>query len=515
MSSPSVAPKNSHTHESLTRRICAFACLWLLLALIPIAVRETGGFLIQTTYGWERSLFEIFTAFASMAVIGVAYFFGRKRAIPDDEDRAPVAVWVIVALYHLLLIHEYSFRTWDYDCYQNAAQAIQRHRNPYGAGYLYPPLWALLLEQAYQFVAAGLSGLIAVLPPKTGTETILDPNRIDVTVWNLVFYFFRVSQFLAVSIAYWLFLQIGRNLRLTSSFSSLLAGLLLIVNNPLLRTLHHNQINVWVLDLFLIGTCLLVRFPATSGLFFAMGGVLKVYPLAVLAPLAVARRWRAVCGIGLSLVTLLILQTKLGSDWTLWREYLTYASSYSASTGYRASGIQGFVENALNLMFYGRCGVRIPESWAIHAGHLAVAAATVAVGVRALRRERAAPSPSGRETDSQLAVLNTARYYGHAFDAMAWMLIVSPLVWAHHFVMALPLLFLAVAARGDDCPWRVCGAGILIFALPTIEIFPLAYHRLAGLLWLLALTSPEIVVPRLTESPPRMGASAWPWRCRP
>ena len=76
-------------------------------------------------------------------------------------------------------------------------------------------------------------------------------------------------------------------------------------------------------------------------------------------------------------------------------------------------------------------------------------------------------------------------------DAVALTLLISPLVWENHYVLAVPLALWAVATRWRDRPWQI-GIGVfLMFALPTFDVFPLSYHRIVGLLMLLQLTSPK------------------------
>jgi hypothetical protein len=58
--------------------------------------------------------------------------------------------------------------------------------------------------------------------------------------------------------------------------------------------------------------------------------------------------------------------------------------------------------------------------------------------------------------------------------------------WEHHYVWALPLSVVAIARCWKGSPFRVGFALILIFGLPTFDVFPLSYHRLLGLMILFA-----------------------------
>ena len=52
------------------------------------------------------------------------------------------------------------------------------------------------------------------------------------------------------------------------------------------------------------------------------------------------------------------------------------------------------------------------------------------------------------------------------------------------------LSIFAVATRGRDRPGPVALAIFAMLLMPTFDLFPLGYHRLAGMLALLVLTSP-------------------------
>jgi hypothetical protein len=72
------------------------------------------------------------------------------------------------------------------------------------------------------------------------------------------------------------------------------------------------------------------------------------------------------------------------------------------------------------------------------------------------------------------------------------MLLLSPLVWEHHYVIAVPMAIWAIALYGASMPWQIGTAVLLIFVPPTFDVFPFSYHRLAGLLLLVASMRPEL-----------------------
>jgi hypothetical protein len=79
-------------------------------------------------------------------------------------------------------------------------------------------------------------------------------------------------------------------------------------------------------------------------------------------------------------------------------------------------------------------------------------------------------------------------------DALALGLMTSPVVWEHHYVLAIPLVIWAFATQGMARPWQVGIGAFLIFAIPTFDVFPLSYHRILGLLFLVHITWPAALI---------------------
>ena len=57
--------------------------------------------------------------------------------------------------------------------------------------------------------------------------------------------------------------------------------------------------------------------------------------------------------------------------------------------------------------------------------------------------------------------------------------------------MALPLAIYAVVRRGRERAGWVAVCIFAMLAMPTFDLFPLGYHRMAGMLGLLLLTAPR------------------------
>jgi hypothetical protein len=203
----------------------------------------------------------------------------------------------------------------------------------------------------------------------------------------------------------------------------------------------------------------------------------KLYPLVLLLPLALARCWRAIAWGVVSAVLIVLAQTDLGRDWTPWVQFADfYSRVYPGEIAFRNSSFHSVAYNTLRFLFDRPTGTQLALV------QLASGAFSLAmVGwllLRALARERIGGPAS-------------ERLFANAADALAFSLLISPSVWEHHFVFALPLVILAFATRWRESPVALAVCAFLILGMPTFDLFPLSYHRGVGLLGLLVVTRPS------------------------
>jgi hypothetical protein len=119
------------------------------------------------------------------------------------------------------------------------------------------------------------------------------------------------------------------------------------------------------------------------------------------------------------------------------------------------------------------------------------AAAIIWFVARFVKRERVLSElAQGAAPEEGVPDWKTVRLFGHTVDALTLALLISPMVWEHHYLFTLPIIIWAFATRGNDKPWQVGVAAFLILALPTFDFFILSYHRFVGLLLLAFYTSP-------------------------
>jgi hypothetical protein len=463
-------------------RALLYAGIVAAAAALPLVVSPLDSALISDTYGRGYRPFELLGLTGSVAILLIAGLELRRRRRGSLADVLPVVAPMLVAFVFLGLVVEYSRRSWDYRCYENAAKALVAGSDPYdGTAYLYPPLLAQLL--------AGAHRLAAWIQAAVGTAGDDAPDA----AWFIVFYLYQCLQLLAVSLVFLLLYRFARRLEVDPPPAAALVAVLLVCNHPVLRTLRHNQINLYLVVLILLATLIMGSRPLLGGLLVALGAHLKLYPALVVLPLLIVRGWTALLGVAAGVVGIVLLQTGLGTDFRLWERFGALAGSFPRSRTFRDNSLQSVVSNVTRL---GLEPAGTPEARIQTIAALAGLAASLAVlawfAARFTQREaawRGLTSRSGESAEGRDAAFR--RFSGHVVDSVALMLLLSPMVWEHHYVLALPLAVWAVATQGRSRPWSIGFALVLMFAVPTFDVFPLSYHRIAGLLTLVALTPPR------------------------
>jgi hypothetical protein len=471
----------SGSSRALFLRSVLYTVLGLAAICIPIAIRAAQSRFLHSSYGKDHAPFEVFgfTAACSLAVIAGIEL--RRRLGKPKEEWLLIILPLVVSLHYLVQINEHSMKRWDYECYECAAAAVLKGENPYlqeniqDHHYLYPPLPAQSMAEAYRLVE-GLAARLGL------------PGKQEV-VFLVIFYFYQCLQFLMVLAAYYLCYRLARSLGLEAKWANVLVAVLLIANNPLLRTVRHQQINVWILDLALVGILLARRAPFLGGAAIALAGQIKLYPLMMLLPLAAARCWRVVTWTLAVFAAITFLQTDFGRDFTLWEQFLAFSGDFPRSLCHRNNSLRNISFNVVRL-FAGDAAAEYQ-----HAAAYCVTAALAAIGIwfvlRLFARERAFAALPGEAGPDGGAGTDSFRIVGHCADALAFALLMSPSVWEHHYVLAMPLVIWAVVIRGRERPWLVAIGTFLVIVMPTFDLFPFSYHRLLGTILLLCLTSPR------------------------
>jgi hypothetical protein len=444
--------------------IARYALSGMLAVALPLLLDRLPPHLVRDTYGPHYRVYELFGLSGALFILFNAWIEVRRYSPETTRDWLAVLLPVLVAFQALFTVSEFTFRSYDYNMYQAAADALLRGGNPYADAYLYPPVLA-------QIMGIGYRTIVLFAAPDVSSSPQM--------IWNLVFYFYRCLQFFAVIAAYWLCYRFSYELGMSRTTSFVVVTVLFAVNSPIVRTLRHGQINLLLLVCVLSAILLLQRRPVLGGLLLSFGGLIKLYPFFLGLPCLMARKWRALAGMALCVVLLLAAQLSIGQGLTVWRQFVLSVPNFHERYVFRDNSIRGLVVNTARV-------ARVPSAGFINGLMLVL---TVFIGLlfvmRSWRRINQTPSPAPDSLE--------ARTLSHtlAADALGFMILLSPLVWEHHFVLLLPLSIWALSIHKRQHFSLIVLANVLIYLIPTFDVFPLSYHRLAGLCILLYCTGPR------------------------
>ena len=466
------------------RTVALYGTLVPILILFPIVLWKLDLPFISSTSGSRYRVFEIFAFCISLTVVVIAATRLRKTASGSFAVNLPTVLFALLACYFAAQVTEFRPQSSDWLSYERAARAIIDGKNPYlETGYLYPPLTALALASMYQ-MTVWVSGLLHIAASSE-------------FAWQGVFYLYQCLQFFLVIGAIVLCFRFAKTLGAPDTTAAVLISLLFVFNTPLLRTLHFHQVNLWLFDLIMLAV-LFVNAPVLSGLALAVATHGKLYAAIVLLPFMLMKRFGVVLSALIGIAIIVALQTAWGTSTKLWQQYLDLAAGFPAGTTFRDNGLHSILYNTL--AFVNRI-VNVEHDTFAQAVRILTLSAAISVvlyfGRRYYKRERSFAVRS--TTDEAWAAM--CRLYGNVFDAIAMVLIISPLVWEHHYILTIPLIIWVILTQGKQKPWRVGVAAFLICAIPIFDVYPFSYHRIAGLLLLLSASPPKIPATPIHDSP--------------
>ncbi len=444
-------------------RALVFAALAAFTVITPLVLEALGPPILSSSYGASYARFELLGFSGGVSLLLLAVLAVRERSGRPWLTLVPPLLPLLVTLSALVIVSEWSRKPFDYDCYEYAGRVLLAGGDPYRQGllYLYPPL-----------VAQGMAGAWVLV---RGVASAFGCALSDDAAWNVVFYLYQCLQLGLVAWLYLLAARLARGMGLPTPWAEVLVAVLLVFDNPLLRTLRHGQVNLLVLDLALAGILAARSRPALAGAAIALAAHIKLYPLTLLIPLVTSRRWRAVAWTVGSFAGVVALQTGFGRDLSLWTSFFEFYTRVGGEVAFRNGSVHSVLFNTLRLTT--GSDLAAPVASAVAKFVSLGALAWLALRVLARERERRA----GRVADEPALLADAA-------DCLALALLVSPSAWEHHFVFAIPLVLVSVATRGSERPGAVALGAFLMLGMPTFDLFPFGYHRLAGLLLLLWIT---------------------------
>jgi len=423
--------------------------------------------------GAAPACFKAFIILITIEILGICFIKlrGRKRALPVELISlfTPALVCFFVLSY-LSLSYQ---KPYDYLCYENAAASVLEGGNPYGSDkwvYLYPPFTAQLM--------AGLYHVVEFLPIG---DNVAESGS---TGWDAVFYLFQCGQFFAVVLMYFLCRMLLRFASMGERYSSILSGLVIICNFPLMLTLRNVQVNIWVLDLILFAVMFLARRPVLAGFALAIGAHIKLYPFALLLPWILKRRVTAIVSAVVAFAMIVYMQTGFGRHWTLWKQFAGQGSRLSDFP--RGNSIYTGIQSAINV-FAGPLGLS-QSKIELTAGIMSVAVTVALLGwflIRFIHRERNFRDFTGGGAGGKTSNTETFKMISHCIDALIFGLLASSSVGRHHYLLVVPAILWGFSSCCGDKKMRMAMVGFLILCVPRLYIFPLRYLPLAAILYML------------------------------
>ena len=441
--------------------------------LFAWAVWRMNLHLVSSTFGRTYELFDLFGFFLSLALLYIAAVEWRARADKRDlTGYLPTLLFLLTAFALLSLRTAYPSLSIDYRCFARGAQNLALGLNPYfGTKFEYPPLFAQCLVGSHALLIWAATLLHLDTSPEGG--------------WRILYFIYYAAHFGAMLCAYLMTHRLGQRIGFREPVLSLLCAGLFLFSVPMMQNLQFNQTNIFILDILLVILLLPPSRNLASGLLAALGTAFKLYPILVLVPWIRMRRFRAIAAMAMGGAALLCLETRGFRDWHIISQYLSFFfHDYPKYIHYRNNCYYSLFANVLSIIKFhvipmGR------SAFLVFSGTLPMAATLLTLvwfGVRGLKRERSFESALHYGSERDAAQAERERRW--LLDMLPLMLLVSPTLWAHHFILIIPFVMQALFDAKQKSPMRIGLFTGLIFLPPVFDIFPFSYHRLAGLIGL-------------------------------
>ena len=459
------------------RFISGLLIIYLFTILLPVVLHWDGfSQFISNFFGEQFELLELFGFSAAIGIFLWAFIEGRLSRPASWRAWLPIWLTVFLGLFWLSILVETSSSPGDYPCYQNAAAALQLNKTPYHGCYFYPPLLAQgLALLSKSIVAFGMLFGRSLAPGST---------------WPVVFYLFQSLQLLMILVAFRLSLALAQELRLKRLLSVIFVTGLFVLNTPLLRTVSLHQVNLWILTAVLGIILLINKKPFWAGVITAFSGHIKVYPLIFALPFAVGKKWYALLGLAAGLAAFVLIPVSLGFRWTIWQQFGQFFLRFPQYNAPRNNSIYSIAANILVLTGADVTNEGSIWSFAPRAAYYLLV--LLVIGWLAWRFFQTRRIIIGANLNDQKRFLLVE--YSFLMDMVAAQLLVSPSLWEHQWVIIIPFILWAVSFQyhlTSRPHLSAALAGVLmIYAVPSFDIIPFSYVRIAGFLLLLWLTNP-------------------------
>jgi hypothetical protein len=450
--------------EKVPLRFYFYALFFIPASILPIFLTTTHLPFVGNTYGDAYTNFELLGFSGSVWLILIAWHDFTKRAGTTAEKLTVIIPFVLTGLLFLMLFVEYSAKSPDYSNYEQGAIDMLEGKNPYlPRRYLYPPFMGQLMGLAFSILRyVGIA---------------IKPSVPESTIWNVVFYFYQCMQFILIVLAFWLCYRIVRIFCKDRFYSVLLLTVVLIFNNPLIRSIRHNQANILILDLLMVTILFAAKRPWLSGAVNSIACHIKLYPFVLFLPWIIQKRLRPIIATLSSFFIIVAIQACTKNGIQYWLDFLTFFRKFPQTNAYRDNSVHSVVYNLLSLLT-SPLNIAKEKLLLVTHSYCLVVAITVVV-LFSIRWWRISSETVAEESDK------VEKNLIPLLESLPLILLISPLVWEHHFVLIIPYtLWLLTRKSIQENGLAFLGA-FLVFAIPTFDLFPFSFNRIIGLVLML------------------------------
>jgi hypothetical protein len=393
----------------------------------------------------------LLSAGLSWLLVGLFVFLLHFRRFNKETVFSWGGFFIIGLLYLNILRERPEYG--DVEYYIRAARNLFEGL-PLPETYVYPPLWASLLQ---------------LLIP-------LGEEFLFVFSWTL--------NILSLLVFFLLLERILRLYGFSPRLAALVATGFMLVNVPILRTLVYVQVNLHLVNLILAGLLLYRKQPFWSAFMLALAIHLKASPLILVFAFLLERNWRWLLWLFLNLILVGFLSMVISGT----APYLDFIHNASAMA---SSHSLNFREYSFDAFFF-----TLGTLFKLDVGLMRIFASIckIILGLATLyviwlnTRHKTFFRGPGENLFNAIPAL------------LVLMTLASPLIWVHHGVfLCLPFLVLLVKLDSPS-EWTWFGFAYLIaFLLPTFDFFPWSQLRL--LAPLIALTFMGLLAEKESQAP--------------
>jgi len=450
--------------QKIPLRFYFYAISFIPACILPIFLTAAHLPIVGSTYGDAYTHFELLGFSGSVWLILIAWHDFTKRSGKTAEKLTVIIPFVLTGLLFLMLFVEYSAKSPDYCNYEQGAKDMLEGINPYlPRRYIYPPFLGQLMAVA--FLILRYAG-VAIKPEVTET-----------TIWNFVFYFYQCIQFFLIVLAFWLCYRIVRLFCKDRFYSVLLVTTLLVFNNPLIRSIRHNQINILVLDLLMLTMLFAAKRPWLSGALNSIACHIKLYPFILFLPWIIQKRLRPIIATLFTFCVIAAMQLGTKNGIHYWLVFVVFFQKFPRGNYFRDNSLHSVVYNFLHFLTF---PLHIPDEKLL----LVTQIYCLVIGFAFIilfyfRWHRIASEHLLSETD------NVEKNMIPLLESLPLILLISPLVWEHHFVLLIPYSLWLLTRKNVQQNGLAFFGAFLVFAIPTFDLFPFSFNRIAGLIMML------------------------------